>query len=114
MISDDRIKHMLEVARKARVIALEKYNLSEEEANICFVIGLLHDIGYEFGSTEEHNRIGAELLKLTGFKYWQEIANHGEKSDYNSLYSDILHEADLRISSTGEEISVKKTIRYNE
>lgn len=44
--------------------------LSEKEINDCFVIGLNHDIGYEFVTNKiEHNKIGGEILKRNKYKY---------------------------------------------
>ncbi len=62
-MDEDRLKHSLAVARKMEEIA-KVLGLSEEEINDCFVIGLNHDIGYEFVTNKiEHNKIGGEILK---------------------------------------------------
>jgi len=75
-IDDNRLKHSIAVARKMQEIACN-YNLSEEDKNNLFVIGLNHDIGYEFTKiSTNHNKIGGEILKNTGFKFWKEIYNH--------------------------------------
>ena len=51
-MDEDRLKHSLAVARKI------------EEINDCFVMGLNHDMGYEFVTNKiEHNKIGGEFLK---------------------------------------------------
>lgn len=54
-MDEDRVKHSLAVARKMVAIA-KKMNLSEQEVNNCFIIGLNHDIGYEF------NKNGKNLI----------------------------------------------------
>ena len=62
-ITDHKIMHMLAVARKCYTLAREKYELSETTARKCFVMGLLHDIGYEFAdSAATHPEVGAEML----------------------------------------------------
>ena len=63
------------------------YNLSEKEINDCFIIGLNHDIGYEFCENgSNHNIIGGNILRKTGFKYWKEIYYHGIKTcEYSSI-----------------------------
>ena len=59
---EDRVKHSLSVALKMIEIGKKK-NLSEEQLEELFVLGLNHDIGYQFGNSENHNEIGAEILK---------------------------------------------------
>ena len=46
MISENKIKHILGVARRCKEIA-KKQGLSEQEQNACYVMGFLHDIGYD-------------------------------------------------------------------
>ena len=47
---------MMEIAKE--------YNLSEEDIQNCFLIGLNHDVGYEFTTNgTNHNKIGGELLR---------------------------------------------------
>lgn len=110
-MDDDRIKHSLAVARKMVQIAIEN-NLSEESIKICFVIGLNHDIGYEFcNNTIEHNKVGGEILKNSGFKYWKEIYYHGEiDTEYESLYLKILNQADMQIDRYGNYVGYEKRL----
>ena len=91
-MDENRIRHSISVARKMVEIAKDK-QLSDKEIKNCFVIGYLHDIGYEFTKNDmEHNVIGGEILKNSNFKYWKEIYYHGEiGSKYESLYLDILN-----------------------
>ena len=119
-MDEDRLKHSLSVARKMQEIAKEQ-NLSQEEIDICFTIGFNHDIGYEY--TEKginHNIIGGDLLKKTGFKYWKEIYYHGDiNPNYNSLYLDILNQADMQIDKYGNDVGYDKRLedikrRYGE
>ena len=77
-MDEDRVKHAIAVARKMIQIAKD-IGLSENEINDCFIIGYNHDIGYEFAENIiEHNKIGGNILKECGFKYWKEIYYHGE------------------------------------
>ena len=101
----DRLKHSLSVARK--MVEIAKLNkLSDEEIINCFVIGYNHDIGYEFTKNGiNHNKIGGEILKQTGFKYWREIYYHGiVDSEYTSTYLDILNQADMQIDKYGNDV----------
>ena len=77
-MDSDRLKHSIAVARKMVQIAKEN-NMSNEEIENCFIIGYNHDIGYEFTENGlNHNKIGGEILKQNGFKYWKEVYYHGE------------------------------------
>lgn len=119
-MDEDRLKHSLAVARKMEEIA-EVLGLSEEEINDCFVIGLNHDIGYEFVTNKiEHNKIGGEILKRNKYKYWKEIYFHGEIDiAYESIYLDILNQADMQIDKYGNDVGYEKRLediksRYGE
>lgn len=76
MIDNDRLKHSYAVAKKMIEIGKE-YKLSNFEIQELFVLGLNHDIGYEFGNNSNHNVIGGKLLKENDYKYWQEVYYHG-------------------------------------
>ena len=111
MINEDKLKHSLAVARKMVEIA-KSNNLSDEEIKNCFIIGYLHDIGYEFTENGvEHNIIGGEILKETNFKYWKEVYYHGEvDTSYESLYLDILNQADMQIDKYGNDVGYKNRL----
>ena len=119
-MDDDRIKHSVAVARKMVEIANNK-NLSENEIKDCFMIGYNHDIGYEFTKDKlQHNKIGGNILRLSGFKYWKEVYYHGEvESNYESLYLNILNQADMQIDKYGNDVGYDKRLediknRYGE
>ena len=81
----NRLKHSLAVARKMVEIGKSK-GLAEEELKDLFMLGYNHDIGYEFGTNENHNVIGANILKQNNYKYWQEVYYHGQINvPYSSL-----------------------------
>ena len=110
-MDEDRVKHSLSVALKMIEIGKKK-NLSEEQLEELFVLGLNHDIGYQFGNSENHNEIGAEILKNCGYKYWKEVLNHGKIDNiYNSLYLDILNEADMKIDKYGNDVGYDKRLK---
>lgn len=119
-MDNDRLKHSLAVARKMMEIAKSK-NMSDEEIQICFLIGFNHDIGYEFTEKgKNHNIIGGEILKQTGFKYWKEVYYHGIiQNEYDSIYLTILNQADMQIDKYGNDVGYDKRLediknRYNE
>jgi len=119
-MDNNRLKHSLAVARK--MVEIAKLNkLSDTEIADCFIIGYNHDIGYEFAEDGiNHNKIGGEILKQTEFKYWKEIYYHGiADSEYQSIYLDILNQADMQIDKYGNDVGYYKRLedikfRYGE
>lgn len=107
----DKLKHSYNVAKKMQQIG-KKLNLSNEEINDLFIIGLNHDIGYEFSKNgKNHNKIGGDILKNNNYKYYQEIYYHGEVQDeYQSLFLDILNSADMQIDKYGNDVGYDKRL----
>lgn len=116
----DRLKHSLSVARKMVEIG-KAYNLSDKELQELFLLGFNRDIGYEFSNAGlDHNVIGGNILKENGYKFWQEVYNHGNpNSNYSSLYLKILNMADIQIDKYRNDVGYKKRLediknRYGE
>ena len=97
-MDEDRLKHSYVVARKMVEIG-KKNNFDDEQIKELFVLGLNHDIGYEFTQNGvNHNKIGGEILKDSGYKYWQEVYYHGEvETEYHSFFLNVLNQADIQI-----------------
>ena len=118
-MDNDRINHSLAVANKMLELGEEK-DLSEEQLKELFILGYNHDIGYQFGTNENHNMIGGNLLKECNYKYWKEVYYHGvPNSEYKSLYLDILNYADMSIDKYGNDVGFDKRLedikcRYGE
>ena len=101
MIDQDRNKHIFAVARLMKDKAAE-VGLDEEE---MFTLGLVHDIGYEFGGSEEHHSVGYEILKKQNYKYAKEVLYHGKPTDeYSSRELDLLNYADMHIDKKGNYV----------
>ena len=108
-MDEDRLKHSYKVALKMIEIG-KTYKLSDEELKELFVLGLNHDIGYQFDKNN-HNKIGAEILKNAGYKYWKEVLYHGIiNTEYNSLYLSILNQADMQIDKYGNDVGYEKRL----
>ena len=115
MISENKIKHSLGVARRCREIAVT-LNMTEEEQDACFVMGLLHDIGYEKCDrihTSIHPELSAEMIK--NFikhvdKLLPAIENHGHKYDNINIYDQLLNSADMTIGFDGNRCTVKERL----
>jgi HD superfamily phosphodiesterase len=107
MITENRSRHILGVARKANLLA-QKLKLNDNlYAEDMFLLGLLHDIGYEFNpSNSNHAATGGEILKRSGYKYWKEVALHGDETVEqmtDELF--ILNCADMTTGPNGEDFS---------
>ena len=102
MIDENRLKHIMSVARLMKDNA-KVHGLDEEE---MFTLGLLHDIGYEFGGSEQHHTKGAEMLEKQNYKYFREVLFHGKpNTGYESPALDLLNFADMHINKVGEFVS---------
>lgn len=102
MINNERQKHILGVARFMKINA-EKLGLNCDE---MFTLGFLHDIGYEFDETLNHNKLGGTILKKQNYKYYNEVYYHGDISaPYTSKELDFLNFADMHIDNSGNYVS---------
>ena len=107
MIDNERLKHIFEVAKlmkeKAEIVGLDKEEM--------FTLGMLHDIGYEFGENNDHNFVGFEILDKQNYKYANEVLYHGKpNSKYQSLALDLLNFADMHIDKSGEYLSYEQRL----
>lgn len=110
-MDEGRLKHSYTVATKMVEIGRKK-NLSDKQIEELFALGLNHDIGYEFGPGNVHGEVGAEILKRSGYKFWQEVYYHGKAdSEYESMYLDILNAADMSVDSKGNDVGVDKRLK---
>lgn len=119
-ISSDRLRHCLAVARLMYELAVEK-GWQESKCQEMFLLGYIHDIGYEFCENQpDHPLVGAKLLKNQGYKYWREVRYHGTITDkYDSDELEMLNIADMTIDSSGEHVSAENRLldikgRYGE
>ena len=108
MITENRWKHIIGVARLARDFALKLRPNDTEYAQDMFLLGLLHDIGYEFlENGHGHAALGGQILKRAGYKYWDAVANHGY-SDISEVSDElfILNCADMSIDLNGNRCTM--------
>ena len=119
MITKDRVEHSVWVAKRCREIARER-GLEGSMQEEMFLLGWLHDTGYEFTTAEYHHRTGGEMARRTGFRYWREIRVHGFPKghpqrqilgrDYCSEALDILNEADLTTLPDGRRCTARERL----
>ena len=111
-MDNDRLKHSISVARKMVEIG-KTYGLNGNELQELFILGFNHDIGYEFSFNGlKHEAIGGNILKESGYKFWQEVYNYGNpNTSYSSLYLKILNMADMQIDKYGNDVGYKKRLK---
>lgn len=114
-ISKNKMNHILGVARECKKLAEEK-GLPEDMQNACFVMGFLHDIGYEKcnrATTTTHPQHSyAMICDFEKYKYeiLQAIRAHGNKYDNLSVFDEILNTADLTTDYKGDKTSIEQRI----
>jgi hypothetical protein len=106
---ESRIRHIIGVARRAvRVGELMGYDTDEDRKRF-FLMGWLHDIGYEFMAEEDtrgHEAIGGEMLRNSGYRDWRLIAEHGSLDPTEeSTELDILNAADMLTDGYGNAVT---------
>ena len=119
-ISEDRLHHILGVARKAYEISIN-LGYDEEFAQKMFTLGWLHDIGYEFSQNPfEHTEISADMLySLIGVPLTDEqklnldaIRQHGKYPVTKSIEWRILTTADMLVDYDGKEVDVMTRLQH--
>ena len=101
----NRYLHCYNVGKKMQDYSLNVLKWSKEKSNEMFILGNLHDIGYEFDS-ENDGLVLSELLEKEGYKYYREIRYHAElQREYQSEEMDLLYFADLTVDGTGNWVS---------
>lgn len=111
-IDESRIMHMLGVARRAAELGKEIFGWDAKKCEELFVMGLLHDVGYEFVCSQtKHEEYGGELLQRLGFKYSEEIYHHGRVvTSFSTAELIILNIADMQTSKDGVRITMDERL----
>lgn len=113
MISESRWQHILGVARKAKILADKLKPNNVQYAEDMFLLGIMHDLGYEFiESNASHAAIGGEILKRSGYQYWQEVTQHGDETvDDMTDGLFILNCADMSTGPNGEDFTFDERLK---
>lgn len=113
MITQNRWQHILGVARKAKMLAEKLKTNDTQYAEDMFLLGIMHDLGYEFmESNASHAAVGSEILKRSGYQYWQEVALHGDETvDDMTDELFILNCADMMTGPKGEDFTFDKRLK---
>lgn len=113
MISDNRMKHIIGVARQCYNIS-KQMSESEDFCRKMFMLGYLHDVGYEFAENkDEHPSISADLAKLIGVSddaFINAIRLHGELAENETMWL-ILNKADMTVDSKGNVVTAEERLK---
>lgn len=111
-VSPDRLAHSLEVGRLAAEIARESFDWSDIRCQQMFLLGIVHDCGYEYAYSQiDHSFVGARLLKEAGYEFWREVRWHGIPSaPYASDELLILNIADMLVNGKGRRVSLSQRL----
>ncbi len=106
MIDKLRLIHMCAVANLMKKTA-KNLNLNENE---MFLLGFLHDVGYEFDK-DNHELAGGKFLATQNYKFFNEVLFHGEPNcKYHSSALDLLNYCDMHINSAGKFVSFNQRL----
>lgn len=113
-ISEDRLHHIIGVARKCYEIS-KSMGMPEDFCRRMFMLGWNHDVGYEFSvEKREHPSVSEGMLKLINVtngskessKVLHAVRKHGMSTKTKSLEWRILNEADMTTDSKGNDVDV--------
>lgn len=113
MITENKLHHILGVARKAYQLAKD-LGYDEEFARNMFVLGWTHDIAYEFDDVN-HPEVGMDIMyNFCGVNsnLIEEIGKHGFPMPENKVNIEylILNCADLTVSPEGKPVTIDERI----
>ena len=106
-ISQKRLFHIFGVARKAYSIS-KSLGYDEQFSRKMFMLGWLHDVGYEFANNSNHAEESFNLVSLLidDVSSVKAIKEHGRyPSELTDEYK-ILNMADMLVDSSGNEVDV--------
>lgn len=103
---------MINVARIAQKLAKKLRPQDDIFAKNMFLLGFVHDIGYEFTQDPTlHPEIGGKILQNAGYKYHHCVAQHGSITDIpfsDELY--ILNLADMLVNFDGNNCTFEERL----
>lgn len=107
MISGNKLRHSLGVARACQQYGKD-IHADEEYCDALFIMGFLHDIGYEKSPDTSHPSVGGSMIDAF-LKYpemLEAIRHHGKKLENLNKVDTILNTADLTVSYNGKPCTV--------
>ena len=107
MIDNNRMMHIMGVSRLMK----QKASLLGLDEKEMFILGFLHDFGYEFQDLNKHAIFAGEIMENMGFKHYKEIMFHGDiDAEYKSLALDLLNWCDMHIDGKGNFVTFEERL----
>lgn len=104
-----RYRHCYSVGKKMYAYAKEKLKWSEAKCREMFVLGNLHDIGYEL-EPNNHDRIMTDIMG-SSYPYSNEIKYHNRLQDiYDSPAMQLLYFGDMTVDGMGNWCTFEERI----
>lgn len=111
MISGNKLRHSLGVAKACQQYGREMHK-SEEYCDALFVMGFLHDIGYEKSPDTCHPSVGGSMIEsfIKHPEMLEAIKTHGKKFENLNTIDTILNMSDLTVSYNGKPCTVHERL----
>ena len=112
-MNERRMRHCLGVARFMYLNAgFVHHHPTEAQRRDLWLLGYLHDMGREFEFIDKrgHAKIGSDIAKFAGFKFADNILNHGEVYGPDPALK-LLDIADMHIDSEGNYVSIRRRLK---
>lgn len=111
MISENKMKHSLQVARNMYELA-KKAGLEESLCRQYFAVGILHDIGYEWDDNSKHPDSGADVLKDIGCsgEVVHAVREHGNPDAERTDLLDALNSSDMTSDFRGNKVGMDRRL----
>lgn len=115
-IPENRLKHCYGVGWVMYKVAKDYYKWNENKCREMFILGLLHDAGYEFvghnDSSILHSKILSKLLNHNNYCYDKEIKYHDMfTKKYKSKELELLWLADMVVDGQGNIVGFEGRIK---
>ena len=106
-----RYKHCYSVGKQMYEQA-KKMGYDENFCRDMFVLGNIHDIGYELdGSVEGHGTVLSECLK-DSYKYSKELRYHSDfQKEYDSIPMRLLYFGDMTVDGQGNRCTFEERLK---
>ena len=83
----------------------------EKYAKEMFLLGWLHDIGYQWDNAD-HAKAGGSFLELIGYPYAPEVKYHGDPDVQNPTKElSLLNWADMHVDGKGNQVSFEERLQ---
>lgn len=117
MLNQNKINHCVQVAYQARQYLAEMLPDDDpdrlEKLDAAFIMGLLHDVGYDkLGKHDDptpHAEISADMVRhfmKHAFEVQDAIRRHG-RDDCSNVFGYALNKADMTVDSNGNMVSME-------